>query len=68
MISSLYSWLASLTCMMLMAENYAKCTIGPPIVYTTRFPTDKNIEHDEMANDNDENDHNPGDIHHCWIA
>ena len=30
--------------------------------------TDKNIEHDEMTNDNDENDHNPGDIHHCWIA
>ena len=31
-------------------------------------PTDKNIEHDEMTNDNDENDNDSGDIHHCWIA
>ena len=43
------------------------------LLYRTRFeldygPTDKNIEHDEMTNNNDENDNDPGDIHHCWIA
>ena len=32
------------------------------------FLTDKNIEHNEMADDNYENDYNTWHIHHCWIA
>ena len=56
---------------MLMAKNHADYIVSP--LYRKRFElecdlTDKNIEHDEMTNYNDENDHNPGDIHHSWIA
>ena len=32
------------------------------------YLTNENIEHDEMTDDNDENDNDPGHIHHCWIA
>ena len=57
--------------MMLIAKNHADSIVSR--LYRKWFEldcdlTDKNIEHDEMANDNDENDNDPGEVHHCWIA
>ena len=56
---------------MLIAKNHADYIVSR--LYRKKFEldcdlTDKNIEHDEMANDNDENDNDPGEVHHCWIA